>query len=159
MCNLTWRRHKHTHTHTHARQVWNTVSQHLETWQPYWTMTSHRIVILPDKYPLFLPAVVPKCVWEDAEWPTLYTTGEPTEVTKDSGLILQYPCVNNINPLNFLKISEVKWVTVKFLGTKVPCTLGWPYTEGIWLYCDYFIWVYLVLWFFFNLFCNVWVFW
>ena len=23
---------------------------------------------------------------------------------------------------------------------KVPCTLGWPYTEGTWLYCDYFIW-------------------
>jgi len=37
-------------------------------------------------------------------------------------------------------INEVKWVTVKFLGTKVPCTLGWPYTEGTWLYCDYFIW-------------------
>ena len=41
-----------------------------------------------------------------------------------------------------LKWSEVKWVTVKYLGTKVlvPCTLGWPYTEGTWLYCDYFIW-------------------
>jgi hypothetical protein len=24
--------------------------------------------------------------------------------------------------------------------TKVPCTLGWPYIEGTWLYCDYFIW-------------------
>jgi hypothetical protein len=34
--------------------------------------------------------------------------------------------------------SEVKWVTLKFLGTKVTCILGWPYTEGIWLYCDYF---------------------
>jgi len=29
---------------------------------------------------------------------------------------------------------------VKFLGIKAPCTLGWPYTEGTWLYCDYFIW-------------------
>jgi len=29
--------------------------------------------------------------------------------------------------------NEVKWVTVKFLGIKVPCTLGWPYTEGTWL--------------------------
>jgi hypothetical protein len=40
-----------------------------------------------------------------------------------------------------LKWSEVKWsgVTVKFLGTKVPCTLGWTYTEGTWMYCDYFI--------------------
>jgi hypothetical protein len=27
-----------------------------------------------------------------------------------------------------------------FLGTKVPCTLWWPYTEGTWFYCDYFIW-------------------
>jgi hypothetical protein len=34
----------------------------------------------------------------------------------------------------------VKWVTVKFLGTNVSCTLGWPYTEDTWLYCDYFIW-------------------
>jgi len=55
-----------------------------------------------------------------------------------------------------VKWSEVKWVTAKFLGTKVPCTLGWPYTEGIWLYCDYFNWVYLVL-LLFQLFCNVWV--
>jgi uncharacterized membrane protein len=23
---------------------------------------------------------------------------------------------------------------------KVPCTLGWPYTEGIWWCCDCFIW-------------------
>ena len=36
--------------------------------------------------------------------------------------------------------SEVKWVMLKFLGIKVTCTLGWPYMEGIWLYCDYFIW-------------------
>jgi len=39
-----------------------------------------------------------------------------------------------------LKLSEVKLVTVKFLGTKVPCTLGWPYTGSNWLCCDYFIW-------------------
>ena len=38
------------------------------------------------------------------------------------------------------KWSEVKWVTVKFLGTKVTCTLGWPYTDGTGLYCDCFIW-------------------
>jgi len=25
-------------------------------------------------------------------------------------------------------------------NTIVPCTLGWPYTECTWLYCDYFIW-------------------
>jgi hypothetical protein len=56
----------------------------------------------------------------------------------------------------------VKWIKVKFLGMKAPCTLGWTYTEGTWLYCDYFIWVYLVLCFnlccgYFNLFCNGWV--
>ena len=39
-----------------------------------------------------------------------------------------------------VKWGEVKWVTLKFLGTKVPCTLEWPYTEGSWLYCDNFIW-------------------
>jgi hypothetical protein len=42
-------------------------------------------------------------------------------------------------------IIYVKWVTVHFLGIKVSCTWGWSYTEGTWLYCDYFIWVYLVL--------------
>ena len=36
--------------------------------------------------------------------------------------------------------SEVKCVTVKFLGTKVQCILGWPYNEVTGLYCDYFIW-------------------
>ena len=35
---------------------------------------------------------------------------------------------------------EVKCATVKFMGTKVPCTLGWPYTGGTGLYCDYFVW-------------------
>ena len=35
--------------------------------------------------------------------------------------------------------SSVKWVTLKFLGIKVPRTIGWPYTEGTWLYCDCFI--------------------
>jgi hypothetical protein len=39
-----------------------------------------------------------------------------------------------------VKWSELKWVTVKFSGTKVPYTLGRPYTEGTLLYCDYFIW-------------------
>jgi hypothetical protein len=36
---------------------------------------------------------------------------------------------------------EFKWngVTLKFLGTNVQCTLGWPYTEFTWLYYDYFI--------------------
>jgi hypothetical protein len=36
--------------------------------------------------------------------------------------------------------SEVKWVTVKFLATIVLFTLGWTYTAGTWLDCDYFIW-------------------
>ena len=37
----------------------------------------------------------------------------------------------------FAKLTSI---TVKFLGRKVPCTLGRPYTEGAWLNCDYFIW-------------------
>jgi len=28
-----------------------------------------------------------------------------------------------------VKWNEPKWVTVRFLGTKLPCILGWPYTE------------------------------
>ena len=59
--------------------------------------------------------------------------------------------------------SEVKWVTVEFLGIKVPCTLGWPNTGGTWLYCDYFTGciLYFSVFFFnlyrgcFNLFCNM----
>jgi hypothetical protein len=53
-------------------------------------------------------------------------------------------------------LKEVKWVMVKFLGTKVPRILGWPYIEGTWLYCDNFIC---------YIFCTVvvlttaWVFW
>jgi len=57
----------------------------------------------------------------------------------------------------FLKLSEVKWVTVKFLLTKLPCTLGWPHTEGNWLYCDYFIWVFIWFCGCFKLLCKVWV--
>ena len=36
----------------------------------------------------------------------------------------------------------LKWsgVTLTFLGTEVQRTLGWPYIEGTWLYCDYCIW-------------------
>jgi len=52
--------------------------------------------------------------------------------------------------------SEVKWVTSNFLGTKLPCTLGWPYTEGTWLCCDYIIWG-VSCTVCFNLFCNLWV--
>jgi hypothetical protein len=46
----------------------------------------------------------------------------------------------------------VEWVTVKFLGIKLSCTLGWPSTEATWLYCDYLIWRYIVLCFCFNLY-------
>ena len=38
---------------------------------------------------------------------------------------------------------EVKWSAVSYgevLVDTVSCTLGWPYTDGTWLYCDYFIW-------------------
>jgi hypothetical protein len=58
-----------------------------------------------------------------------------------------------------VKWSEVKWsgITFKFLGTKVPCTLGWPYAESnltvLWL----FHLVCILYYDCFNLFCNVWV--
>jgi hypothetical protein len=50
------------------------------------------------------------------------------------------PTCNVVYEYTFLFWSKVSWVTVKFLWAKVPCTLGWPYTEGNWLYCDYVIW-------------------
>ena len=34
----------------------------------------------------------------------------------------------------------MKWIKVKFLGTKVPCTLWWHYNGGTCLYWDSFIW-------------------
>ena len=51
----------------------------------------------------------------------------------------------------YLKQQFVKSHTYYILLQNVnifimPCTLGWPYTEGTWVCCDYFIWVYLVLW-------------
>jgi hypothetical protein len=62
----------------------------------------------------------------------------------------------------FLNLSKVKWVTVKYLETKVPCTSKRPYTEGTWLYCDYFIWcvsctVAVLTCFVMFECCNVWV--
>jgi hypothetical protein len=56
--------------------------------------------------------------------------------------------------------SEVKWSEAsygKILGEKIPCTLEWPFTEGIWLYCDYFILVCILYCGCCNLLCNVWV--
>ena len=40
--------------------------------------------------------------------------------------------------------NEQSYIQV-FSWIKVICTLRWLYTAGIWLYCDYFIWVYLAL--------------
>jgi len=53
-----------------------------------------------------------------------------------------------------VKIIRVKWFyfEVKFLVINLPCTLEWPYTEGTWLYCDCFIWVYCTV---FLLTCSV----
>ena len=51
-----------------------------------------------------------------------------------------------------VKWNEVKWVTFKWSEVElrwseakrsygeVPWTLGRSYTDGTWLYCDYFIW-------------------
>ena len=41
---------------------------------------------------------------------------------------------------NRCKWSEVEWSYGEVVGGKLPCTLGWPYIEGTWLCCDYFIW-------------------
>jgi hypothetical protein len=61
-------------------------------------------------------------MWSDVEWTDMF-----------------YVKLN----LSELKWSEVKWVKVKLLGIKVPSTLGRSYSEDTWLYCHYFIWVYL----------------
>jgi len=55
--------------------------------------------------------------------------------------------------LIYVKWSEVSYGEVP--GEKMSCTLGWPYIEGTWFYCAYFIWVTLYYGCF-NLFCNVW---
>ena len=61
----------------------------------------------------------------------------------------------------YLVSYEVEWATVKFLGTKVACALGWAYTVGTWLYCDYFTWclscnVFFLTCFVMCVFYNVW---
>jgi len=72
--------------------------------------------------------------------------------------MIHYVMSTHFSPLKtiILKRSEVKWVTVKFLRTKVPCTLDWPYTEGTWL-----LWLFHLVCILycgcFHLFCNVWV--
>jgi len=46
----------------------------------------------------------------------------------------------------FCCVSNKGLLMIAMYIRKVLCTLGWIYTAGIWLYCDFFIWVYLVLW-------------
>jgi hypothetical protein len=71
-------------------------------------------------------ATVPSLIWGSVvKWPMTQS---------------KYVRILRMFHLTILFWGEVKWVTEKFLGTKVPCTLGWPYTEGTWLYCDHFIW-------------------
>jgi hypothetical protein len=69
------------------------------------------------------------------------------------------PCVRhtsiNITWLTVVSCSRCKWNEVKFLGTKVPCTLGWPYTEGYLIVLCLFHLVCIVYCVCFNLFCNV----
>jgi hypothetical protein len=36
--------------------------------------------------------------------------------------------------------AELFIEVLMFLGTNVPCTFGWPYTEGTWLYSDCITW-------------------
>ena len=52
-----------------------------------------------------------------------------------------FPIIYHKLQTNVLFTTKMKWVTLKFLGTNVPCTLRWPYTDGTWLYCDsYLMW-------------------
>jgi hypothetical protein len=43
---------------------------------------------------------------------------------------------------------------VDFLEKKIPCTIGWPYTESACLYCDFNL-VCVLCCGCFNLFCNM----
>jgi hypothetical protein len=45
---------------------------------------------------------------------------------------------NNVH-CTWRRLNNYINIAVKFLGTKVPSTLGWPYAGGTWLYCEYFI--------------------
>ena len=60
-------------------------------------------------------------------------------------------------PSKWSEVSGLKWVTVTFLGTKAPSTLGltlyWGYLTVLWL----FHLVCILYCCCFNLFCNVWV--
>jgi len=63
-------------------------------------------------------------------------------VAPTESLIYEFQPVSKISQVLryetlILKLSESR--TVKFLRTKLPCTLRRPYTEGTWLYCEYFI--------------------
>jgi hypothetical protein len=59
----------------------------------------------------------------------------------------------------FVRIFLLPWNFVPFVDVnhQVPCTLRWPYTEGNWLYCDYFIWCVSCTVVVVTFFCNVWV--
>jgi uncharacterized membrane protein len=36
--------------------------------------------------------------------------------------------------------NQTSFLGIMLYYSEFPCTLGWPYTVGTWLYCDYFIW-------------------
>ena len=38
-----------------------------------------------------------------------------------------------------LMCTDERYRQKYLVGTKIPCTLGWPFTDGTWLYCDCFI--------------------
>jgi hypothetical protein len=63
------------------------------------------------------------------------------KITTATCFVLFHKTIDNVSTGEVILFwSEVKWVTMKFLRTKGPRILGWPYIEGTWLYCDYFIW-------------------
>ena len=72
--------------------------------------------------------------WEAGDIPLTYGVALKTKMISE-------PCASIINICGWMLFGEtvpgscgirtkMKWVAVKFLGIKVPCTLGWPCTEG-----------------------------
>ena len=49
-------------------------------------------------------------------------------------------CQTTLHNVEWTDVIYVKWFCFQVKLREVPCTLGWPYTEGTGLYCDYFIW-------------------
>jgi hypothetical protein len=62
-----------------------------------------------------------------------------SDLHEDSSVLADRPCsLVNINDVSGDRGPSI--FKIKQLKRYVPCTLGGPYTESTWSYCDYFIW-------------------